>query len=81
VWDEKVSRAQVRCRVILIEVFPFSSASRTDLDFEIPALRLHPIQRLGTVAEIVDALLFLEQASFVSGEVVHVDGGAHAGKW
>lgn len=42
---------------------------------------LHPTHRLGTVAEIVDALLFLEQASFVSGEVVHVDGGAHAGKW
>src|SRR5215831_14438348 len=43
--------------------------------------KLHPIHRLGTVPEIVDALLFLEQASFVSGEVVHVDGGAHAGKW
>jgi NAD(P)-dependent dehydrogenase (short-subunit alcohol dehydrogenase family) len=43
--------------------------------------KLHPIHRLGTVPEIVDALLFLEQARFVSGEVVHVDGGAHAGKW
>jgi len=42
---------------------------------------LHPTRRLGTVPEIVDALLFLEQALFVSGEVVHVDGGAHAGKW
>lgn len=42
---------------------------------------LHPIRRLGTVREIVDALLFLEKATFVTGEVVHVDGGAHAGKW
>lgn len=42
---------------------------------------LHPIHRLGTVGEIVDALLFLEKATFVTGEVVHVDGGAHAGKW
>jgi NAD(P)-dependent dehydrogenase (short-subunit alcohol dehydrogenase family) len=42
---------------------------------------LHPIQRLGTVQEIVDVLLFLEKATFVTGEVVHVDGGAHAGKW
>jgi enoyl-[acyl-carrier-protein] reductase (NADH) len=33
------------------------------------------------VQEIVDALLFLEKATFVTGEVVHVDGGAHAGKW
>jgi NAD(P)-dependent dehydrogenase (short-subunit alcohol dehydrogenase family) len=42
---------------------------------------LHPSHRLGTVQEIVGALLFLERASFVIGEVVHVDGGAHAGNW
>lgn len=42
---------------------------------------LHPIDRLGTVQEIVDAALFLVKAPFVSGEVLHVDGGAHAGKW
>lgn len=41
----------------------------------------HPIHRLGKVQEIVDALLFLETATFVTGEVLHVDGGAHAGKW
>jgi NAD(P)-dependent dehydrogenase (short-subunit alcohol dehydrogenase family) len=43
--------------------------------------RLHPIQRLGTVQEIVDAALFLVRASFITGEVLYVDGGAHAGKW
>ena len=42
---------------------------------------LHPIARLGTTAEIVDAVRFLHGATFVSGEVLHVDGGAHAGKW
>jgi NAD(P)-dependent dehydrogenase (short-subunit alcohol dehydrogenase family) len=42
---------------------------------------LHPIHRLGTVEEIVDALRYLESAHFVTGEVIHVDGGAHAGKW
>lgn len=42
---------------------------------------LHPIERLGTAKEIVDAALFLVKAPFVSGEVLHVDGGAHAGKW
>jgi NAD(P)-dependent dehydrogenase (short-subunit alcohol dehydrogenase family) len=42
---------------------------------------LHPIERLGTVAEIVDAVFYLTEASFVTGEVLHVDGGAHAGKW
>jgi NAD(P)-dependent dehydrogenase (short-subunit alcohol dehydrogenase family) len=42
---------------------------------------LHPIARLGTVQEIVDAALFLARASFITGEVLYVDGGAHAGKW
>jgi NAD(P)-dependent dehydrogenase (short-subunit alcohol dehydrogenase family) len=43
--------------------------------------KLHPIQRIGTVAEIADAVFYLTEASFVTGEVLHVDGGAHAGKW
>jgi len=42
---------------------------------------LHPISRLATVQEIVDAALFLVRASFITGEVLYVDGGAHAGKW
>ena len=42
---------------------------------------LHPIQRIGQVSEIVDAVLYLTEATFVTGEVLHVDGGAHAGKW
>jgi NAD(P)-dependent dehydrogenase (short-subunit alcohol dehydrogenase family) len=42
---------------------------------------LHPMARLGTTDEIVDAVMYLDRASFVSGEVLHVDGGAHAGKW
>jgi enoyl-[acyl-carrier-protein] reductase (NADH) len=33
------------------------------------------------VQEIVDAALFLVRASFITGEVLYVDGGAHAGKW
>jgi NAD(P)-dependent dehydrogenase (short-subunit alcohol dehydrogenase family) len=47
-----------------------------------PVLKdLHPIRRLGTVQEIVDAALFLVRAPFITGEVLHVDGGAHAGRW
>jgi NAD(P)-dependent dehydrogenase (short-subunit alcohol dehydrogenase family) len=42
---------------------------------------LHPIARLGTVDEIVDAILYLDGAPFVTGQILHVDGGAHAGKW
>jgi NAD(P)-dependent dehydrogenase (short-subunit alcohol dehydrogenase family) len=42
---------------------------------------LHPIQRLGKVCEIVDAVMYLTKATFVTGEVLHVDGGTHAGRW
>ncbi|OQW33418.1 MAG: 3-oxoacyl-ACP reductase [Nitrospira sp. SG-bin1] len=42
---------------------------------------LHPIRRIGNVSEIVDAVRYLTDATFVTGEVLHVDGGAHAGKW
>ena len=42
---------------------------------------LHPVGRMGTVQEVVDAVLYLESAAFVTGETLHVDGGAHAGHW
>lgn len=42
---------------------------------------LHPMGRMGEVQEVVDAVLYLETASFVTGEILHVDGGAHAGRW
>ena len=43
--------------------------------------QLSPLQRLAEVEEVADLLLYLESAPFVNGEVVHLDGGAHAGKW
>jgi NAD(P)-dependent dehydrogenase (short-subunit alcohol dehydrogenase family) len=42
---------------------------------------LHPLGRMGEVEEIVEAVLYLESATFVTGETLHVDGGAHAGHW
>jgi len=40
---------------------------------------LHPVKRLGEIKDIVDAVLFLESAPFVTGEILHVDGGQSAG--
>ena len=42
---------------------------------------LHPLGRMGEVQEVVDAILFLTDATFTTGEILHVDGGGHAGKW
>ncbi|HME12241.1 MAG TPA: SDR family oxidoreductase [Candidatus Acidoferrum sp.] len=41
----------------------------------------NPLGRLGKIQEVVDAILFLTDATFTTGEILHVDGGAHAGKW
>ena len=40
---------------------------------------LHPVGHMGEVSDIVDAVLFLETAPFVTGEILHVDGGMSAG--
>jgi NAD(P)-dependent dehydrogenase (short-subunit alcohol dehydrogenase family) len=36
---------------------------------------------MGEVSDVVEAVLFLERASFVTGEILHVDGGQAAGRW
>lgn len=41
---------------------------------------LHPMKRMGTIEEVVDAVLYLDSAAFVTGEILHVDGGQHAGQ-
>jgi NAD(P)-dependent dehydrogenase (short-subunit alcohol dehydrogenase family) len=43
--------------------------------------QLSPMKRLAEVDEVVDLLLYMEAAPFLNGAVVHLDGGAHAGKW
>ena len=43
--------------------------------------QLSPLNRLAEIGEVVDLVQFLESAPFINGEVIHLDGGAHAGKW
>jgi NAD(P)-dependent dehydrogenase (short-subunit alcohol dehydrogenase family) len=40
---------------------------------------MHPLNRIGAVADVVHGALYLENASFVTGEILHVDGGQSAG--
>lgn len=40
---------------------------------------LHPMKRMGEIRDVVDAVLFLESAPFITGEILHVDGGQSAG--
>ncbi|WP_433131584.1 SDR family NAD(P)-dependent oxidoreductase [Micromonospora sp. CA-240977] len=40
---------------------------------------LHPVGRMGETSDVVDAVVYLESAPFVTGEILHVDGGQNAG--
>lgn len=42
---------------------------------------LSPMNSISSPQEIVDAVVFLTEAPHITGEVLHVDGGAHLGKW
>jgi NAD(P)-dependent dehydrogenase (short-subunit alcohol dehydrogenase family) len=41
---------------------------------------LHPLGRIGEIEDVVDAIVYLETAPFVTGEILHVDGGQSAGR-
>ncbi|WP_042371899.1 SDR family NAD(P)-dependent oxidoreductase [Streptacidiphilus neutrinimicus] len=57
----------------VIDTFPNVDADREAL------ARLHPLGRMGEIRDVVDAVMFLENAPFVTGEILHVDGGQSAG--
>jgi NAD(P)-dependent dehydrogenase (short-subunit alcohol dehydrogenase family) len=42
---------------------------------------LSPIGRPSTVKEIADAVMYLTEATTITGDILYVDGGAHAGRW
>jgi NAD(P)-dependent dehydrogenase (short-subunit alcohol dehydrogenase family) len=42
--------------------------------------KFHPLARVGEISDVVDAILYLQNATFVTGENIRVDGGVHAGR-
>jgi NAD(P)-dependent dehydrogenase (short-subunit alcohol dehydrogenase family) len=42
---------------------------------------LSPMNTISSVADVVDAIIYLTEAGNVTGEILHVDGGAHQGRW
>ena len=43
--------------------------------------QLQPMGEIADIEDVVDAVLYVAQAGQVTGEVLHVDGGVHAGRW
>jgi NAD(P)-dependent dehydrogenase (short-subunit alcohol dehydrogenase family) len=66
----------VRCNAVALGVIQnpaYDPASYEGL------AQLHPLGRLGTIGDVVDGILYLERASFVTGVILHIDGGQSAG--
>ena len=42
--------------------------------------KFHPLARMGEISDVVNAVLYLQSATFVTGENIRVDGGVHAGR-
>jgi NAD(P)-dependent dehydrogenase (short-subunit alcohol dehydrogenase family) len=55
-------------------------AARESASGVITSTRLHPIGRVGQVSDVGAGILYLESAPFVTGEILHIDGGQSAGR-
>ena len=56
----------------------------TPLHKDTPKEVMETLSPMGTISkaeEIADAVVYLTEARTVTGEVLHVDGGAHVGRW
>jgi NAD(P)-dependent dehydrogenase (short-subunit alcohol dehydrogenase family) len=62
-------------------VAPGAVATSMQQDDPADALNRSPMGKFVEVNDIVSAVLYLAQAGQITGEVLHVDGGAHAGRW
>jgi NAD(P)-dependent dehydrogenase (short-subunit alcohol dehydrogenase family) len=54
--------------------------TRDDLASYAGMAELHPLGRLGEIGDVVEGVLYLERATFVTGETLHIDGGQAAGR-
>jgi NAD(P)-dependent dehydrogenase (short-subunit alcohol dehydrogenase family) len=74
----EVARRGVRVNAVAPGTIKTPMHERDAAKLEALAKR-HPLGRLGEVKDVVDAVLYLESASFVTGEILHVDGDEAAG--
>jgi NAD(P)-dependent dehydrogenase (short-subunit alcohol dehydrogenase family) len=65
-------------RVNAVSLGVIQTAMNADESYESLA-SLHPLGRVGQIGDVVDGILFLESSPFITGEILHIDGGQIAG--
>ena len=66
----------VRCNAVSLGVIQNPAYDRASYE---GLAQLHPMGRIGQISDVVEGILYLEEASFVTGVVLHIDGGQAAG--
>jgi NAD(P)-dependent dehydrogenase (short-subunit alcohol dehydrogenase family) len=66
-------------RVNAVSLGVIQTAMNADESYE-PLAALHPLGRVGQISDVVDGILFLESSPFITGEILHIDGGQIAGQ-
>jgi NAD(P)-dependent dehydrogenase (short-subunit alcohol dehydrogenase family) len=56
-----------------------TALTKGGLDAQREYAQMHPQNRIGAIADVVRGALYLEDAPFVTGEILHIDGGQSAG--
>jgi NAD(P)-dependent dehydrogenase (short-subunit alcohol dehydrogenase family) len=56
-----------------------ATSAHTPESYEHLSGRLAPLGRVGQISDVVDAILFLESSPYITGEILHIDGGLIAG--
>jgi NAD(P)-dependent dehydrogenase (short-subunit alcohol dehydrogenase family) len=74
-----VEYARQGIRVNAISPGVIDTPMHSGVDTHIAYAGMHPQNRVGAIADIVHGALYLENAPFVTGEILHIDGGQSAG--
>jgi NAD(P)-dependent dehydrogenase (short-subunit alcohol dehydrogenase family) len=74
-----IEYAGVGIRVNAVSPGVINTPMHAGIDASAAYAGMHPQNRIGVVSDIVHGALYLETAPFVTGEILHIDGGQHAG--
>jgi NAD(P)-dependent dehydrogenase (short-subunit alcohol dehydrogenase family) len=73
-----IEYAASRVRVHAVSLGVIKTPRHEPADYAAMAA-VHPLGRAGEISDVVDGILYLERATFVTGETLHIDGGQVAG--
>jgi NAD(P)-dependent dehydrogenase (short-subunit alcohol dehydrogenase family) len=74
-----IEYAALGIRVNAISPGVIDTPIHTGVDAQREYAQMHPQNRIGAIVDVVRGALYLEDAPFVTGEILHIDGGQSAG--